>query len=127
MFINDYYGKAAPYVKQYYDLCLRQITPNTHFTIKIDWKSDIYTDRFTDDGLTLMLNALAAVGRSTHEYKRVRRIAAQMYYLNICRNMAKATLDGTRSQLTDIVTYDPTIVTERGRTLENQLRIISYD
>lgn len=127
MFINDYYGRASSYVNQYYDLCLRQISPETHFTIKLDWKSAIYNDKFIVESMALMEKALAVLDNNSEEYNRTRRIAAQVYYLNVCRNRVKSRSDGTRRKLKEIIAADSTIVVERGRTLENQLRILDYD
>ena len=127
VFINDYYGAAAPYVKQYYDLCNAQITNNTHFTIHVDGKSDLYSDRFVKEGMALMSKALAVVDKDGEEYLRVRRIAAQVYYLKACRNKVKSLADDACRQLTDIIANDPTIVAERGRKLEKMLKVLGYE
>ena len=61
VFINAYYGKAASQVFQYYQLCQRQVTPDRHFSVKLDWKSPIFTDPFIVEGQSVLKKATAAV------------------------------------------------------------------
>lgn len=125
-FINDYYGSAAPYVKEYYDLCQKQITADTHFTIKIDWKSNLYDDAFIAASTQLLQKAITATAGKPEENKRVRRIAAQVYYLKLRRNTTKSMADGTLKQLQSIIKNDHTIIAEHGITLETMLKNHTY-
>ena len=125
-FINDYYGSAAPYIKKYYELCQKQITADTHFTIKVDWKSNLYDDTFIASSMQLLQEAIAATTSNTEENKRVLRIAAQVFYLKLRRNMTKSISDGTLQQLKTIIKYDRTIVSEHGITLEEMLKKDNY-
>lgn len=126
LFINDYYGEAAPYVKQYYDLCKKQISDKTHFTIKIDCNSNIYSDSFITKGSNLMQKALQSVKSETEEQKRTQRIVAQLYYLKLRKNMFKSSTDGTLEQLESILKDDHTIIAEFGITLESILKDHKY-
>ena len=126
MFINDYYGKAAPYIKQYYDLCKRQINANTHFTIKIDWNANLYSDKFISDADSILKRALTAVAENSNEYRRTQRIAAQLYYLKLRRNAPKSAQDGTINKLKKIVGKDKTVMAELGYTLEQLLEDMKY-
>jgi hypothetical protein len=126
LFINDYYGKAAPFVKQYYDLCRIQVTDNTHFTIKLDWNSNLYSDSFVTKSFNLIQKALASVKDNTEEYKRIQHVAAQLYYLKFRRNMAKSATDGTLQKLKTIIANDHTILAEFGLTLEDLLKTHHY-
>ena len=126
LFINDYYGKAAPFVKQYYDLCRKQISDNTHFTIKIDSQSNLFSDPFMAKGTELMEKAMDSVKDNTEGLKRTQRIAAQLYYLKLQRNMVKSMTDGTLQKLKSILRDDHTLVSEHGMTLENMLKKHNY-
>ena len=122
LFINDYYGEAAPYIKRYYDLCLQQISKDKHFTIKINSNADLYSDAFIHHGAELIQRALTAVANNPTELKRTQRIAAQLYYLKTQRNFVKSATDATLIKLKSIIGNDYTIVAEHGVTLEKQLK-----
>jgi hypothetical protein len=126
IFITDYYGKAAPYVKQYYDLCKMQVSNNTHFTIKIDWNSNLYSNQFVDKGAKLINQALKASAGNTDEHKRIQRVAAQLYYLKLRRNTAKSLIDGTRQNLQTIIKNDRTIIAEHGLTFDDLLKDLQH-
>ena len=126
IFLNDYYGKAAPFVKQYYDLCKKQITADTHFTITINSNSTLYSASFITQGMNLIQKALANVRENTEEYKHTQRIAAQLYYLRLQRNTVKSMTDGTTEQLRSILKADSTILSEQGKTLEAILKEHHY-
>lgn len=126
LFINDYYGSAAPYVKQYYDLCKKQISADTHFTIKIDANSSLYSDSFIVQGQTIIQKALASVRENTEEYRRTQRVAAQLYYLSLQRNTVKSSVDGTIQQMQLILKDNPTMMSEQGTTLEEILKKHNY-
>ena len=119
LFINDYYGKAAPLVRQYYGLCTKQVTADTHFNLRMDCHSGIYSDAFISQGIDLIQQAMARVGDNSEELKRTKRLAAQLYYLKWQRNRIKSSLDGTLRQLQSILKDDPTIIAEHGKTLDD--------
>lgn len=126
LFINDYYGTAAPYIKQYYDLCQEQVTADTHFTIKIDGKSNLYDDTFIASSEQLMEEAITATEDYPEENKRVLRVAAQIYYLKLISNMEESISDGTLQQLKSIIKNDYTIIAEHGISLEKMLKDHTY-
>lgn len=126
IFIDGYYGAAAPHIKKYYDLCKRQIRRDTHFTITIDGNHPLYTDQFIAEAAPLMQQALAATGKAADEQRRVRRIAAQTYYLKLSRSPSKSVADGTVGKLKDIVATDPTVMAELGLTLDQMLNKLKY-
>lgn len=122
LFIRDYYGKGAPHIRQYYDLCRKQVTADTHFTLRMDCHSDIYSDTFISQGIDLIQKALTRTADNAEEQKRTRRIAAQMYYLKWQKNTVKSSLDGILRQLQSILKDDPTIVAEHGKTLDDIIK-----
>ena len=126
LFIKDYYGKSAPYIQQYYDLCNKQVTNNTHFTIKIDWNSKLYSDKFVNDGMSLMKQAINASSKNAQTLKRTKRVAAQLLYIKLRRNTRTSATDGTLKQFREILKEDETLVSEHNYKLENLLKDIGY-
>lgn len=111
-FINDYYGKAAPYVRQYYDQCQKLITPESHFTVGIEHDNKLYTNRFISDSAKLLEKALKAC-RDDETRRRTNRLAAQIYYLQLRRLSTRALTNSARQKLRGIVETDSTIYRER--------------
>lgn len=125
-FIESYYGKAASDVKNYYDLCQQQVTSGTHFTIKIDWKSPIYSDRFITSGLKQMTHALSVSNNQKDIQKRIKRLSAQLYYLKLKRNSVASATDGSIKTFKEIIQNDRTIIHENGLTLEKLMEDLKY-
>lgn len=126
VFINAYYGKAASQVYQYYQLCQRQVTPDRHFSVKLDWKSPIFTDPFIVEGQSVLKKATAAVAGDADMRKRVDRLSAQLLYLKFRRSPAVSSADGTLKELRQIVKSDSTVLAEFGYTIDKMLKDTGY-
>lgn len=111
MFIKDYYGKSAPYVQKYYDLCKKQITDNCHFTIDITWENSLYSDDFISKAGKLLRKAASKASGDSLLSKRVSRLDAQIQYLIARRNTKNGRFKALKilKQITD---SDPTIFRE---------------
>ena len=125
LFINDYYGKAAPYVRKYYDLCRRQVTPDSHFSVYIESDTKLYTDKFLADADKLLKKALKA-SSDQETLKRTGRLAAQIYYMQLRRQTARSLTNGTANKLKDIINSDSTIVKEINGSFEKLLNDLTY-
>lgn len=125
LFIRDYYGKSAPYIQQYYELCQSQVTPTTHFGVYANWSSDLYSSLFLASGQKLVDKALAMSGDAETQ-RRVKRIGAQLHYLKLRQNTMRSAADGTLRQFKDIIKNDSTIIREFGYTLDKLLNDLSY-
>ena len=125
LFINDYYGKAAPYVQQYYDLCRHQVTAYTHFTVSMEWDTKLYDDRFISDAGKLLKKAVAAC-RDKETLRRTNRLAAQVYYMQLRRQTARSLTNGTSDKLKRIFSSDSTLVREYGPSLDELIDDLSY-
>lgn len=126
IFINAYYGKAASQVYQYYQLCQRQVTPDRHFSIKLDCKSPIFSDQFIVEGQSVLKEATAAVAGDADMRKRVDRLSAQLLYLKFRRNPTISAADGSLKELRQIVKSDSTILAEFGYTIDRMLKDTGY-
>lgn len=118
VFIDDYYGNAAPYVKAYYDLCRHQIKSDTHFTVKIECDTELYDDQFLNTATRLLEDATRACG-DDETRRRTNRLAAQIYYLQLKRHTTRAILDGTARKLLNIADSDSTIVGEHKGSIQD--------
>jgi len=125
LFINDYYGKAAPYVRKYYDLCKRLVTDETHFTVSIEWNTDLYNDQFITDAAKLLKKAVAA-SHDEETLRRTNRLAAQIYYLQLRRQTARSLMNGTGIKLREIIKSDSTIVREHNGSVDKLLQDLTY-
>jgi hypothetical protein len=125
LFINDYYGNAAPYVRQYYDLCRRQVTDDVHFTVSIEWDTKLYDDRFIIDATKLLKKAVAA-SRDEETLRRTNRLAAQLLYLQLRWHPARSLVNGTSNKLREIIKADSTIVREHNGDIDKLIHDLSY-
>lgn len=124
-FITHYYGKGANQIWEYYQLNNNQIDKDTHFTIKVDWNSNLYDDKFIEKGLHFTNEALLSANDKSIE-KRINRIKAQLLYLRLKRNPAASYVNGTFSQLQDIIKQDDTFIREPRYTFEQMMKDSGY-
>ena len=99
-FIEDYYGEAAPYVQQYFNLCQSLVKDDTVLGIYIDDKNSLYTDEFVAAAKKLLDDARKAVVSSDEEIRlRVDFVCLQIDYLRMMRSPHEAKEDGTYDRL----------------------------
>lgn len=126
LFIKDYYGKASHYVWKYYQLCKNQVKPNSHFSVTIDWQSEIYGDKFISNSLALMNKAQKAIEKDKVLTERINRLRAQLLYLKLRRNPALSAIDGTLNTFKEIVKADETLIRENNYKLDDLLKDLKY-
>ena len=103
-FINDYYGEAAPYIQQYFDLCHSLIKDDTVMGIYIDDKNPLYTDEFISEGKNILEQAKQAVAEADEQMRyRIDLVALQIDYLRLMRNPEEAKADGTYERFCDFI------------------------
>ena len=98
VFIDGYYGKAAPMVMDYYRLCQSLIKPDLHFGIYIRENHPIYSDEFVEKAFALLDKALQTA-EDEETKNRVERVRMQPLYLYCKRNREKCKLDGNWDEL----------------------------
>ena len=98
VFIDGYYGKAAPMVMDYYRLCQSLIKPDLHFGIYIRENHPIYSDEFVEKAFALLDNALQTA-EDEETKNRVERVRMQPLYLYCKRNREKCKQDGNWEEL----------------------------
>ena len=98
VFIDGYYGKAAPMVMDYYRLCQSPVKPDLHFGIYIRENHPIYSDEFVEKAFALLDNALQTA-EDEETRNRVERVRMQPLYLYCKRNREKCKQDGNWKEL----------------------------
>ena len=98
VFIDGYYGKAAPMVMDYYRLCQSLVKPDLHFGIYIRENHPIYSDEFVEKAFALLDNALQTA-EDEETRNRVERVRMQPLYLYCKRNRVKCKQDGNWDEL----------------------------
>ena len=95
-FIEDYYGEAAPYIQQYFNLCQSLVKDETVMGIYIDDKNPLYTDEFVADAQKILDKARQAVASADEESRlRVELVCLQIDYMRLMRTPIEAKKDGT--------------------------------
>ena len=98
IFVKGYYGKAAPYVKEYYDLCQSLVKPDLHYGIYIRENHEIYSDEFTQKAFDILSEAMK-LAENDEIRERVDRVRMQPLYLHCVRHKAESLKDGTWDDL----------------------------
>lgn len=103
-FITDYYGDAASYIQQYFDLCHSLIKDDTVMGIYIDENNALYTDEFVAEADSLLKQAKQAVAECDEDIRfRVDLVGLQIDYLRLLRTPQEAAADGTRDRVFEFV------------------------
>lgn len=103
-FINDYYGSAATFIQQYFDLCHSLIKDDTVMGIYIDEHNPLYTNEFVIEANNLLTQAKEAVAKCDDDMRlRVDMVGLQIDYLRMMRTPKEAIADGTRDRVFDFV------------------------
>ena len=98
IFIDGYYGKAAPRIMDYYRLCQSLVKPDVHYGIYIRENHEIYSDEFTQKAFAILQEALDAA-ENDEIRERVDRVRMQPLYLQCMRHKAESYKDGTWADL----------------------------
>ena len=98
-FITDYYGKAATYVLQYYDLCQRLQTGKWHLKQSTPEVLGNYPDSFVKQGKTLLNRAKKVAGKDTLLARRIDLLRLQILMLQTQKNPARSLMDGTQKEM----------------------------
>ena len=103
-FIGGYYGAAAPYVREYFDLCHKQLKDDTVLDIYYVENHPIFSEEFLKRANELVDKACQAVENESDELKyRVDLVRLQMKYLHLVRKPHEALKDGTYDYFVDFI------------------------
>ena len=98
IFIDGFYGKAAPHIMDYYRLCQSLVKPDIHYGIYIRENHEIYSDDFTKKAFAILKEALQAA-ENDEIRERVDRVRMQPLYLQCMRHKEESKKDGTWEDL----------------------------
>ncbi|MBQ7527026.1 MAG: DUF4838 domain-containing protein [Bacteroidaceae bacterium] len=102
IFVKGYYGKAAPYIKEYYDLCQSLVKPDIHYGIYIRENHEIYSDDFILKAFAILDKAKAAA-ETEWLREQVDRVRMQPLYLYCMRHKAASLQDGNWEELKQLM------------------------
>ena len=102
IFVKGYYGKAAPYIKEYYDLCQSLVKPDIHYGIYIRENHEIYSDNFILKAFAILDKAKAAA-ETEWLREQVDRVRMQPLYLYCMRHKAASLQDGNWDELKQLM------------------------
>ena len=102
IFIDGYYGKAAPMVLDYYRLCQSLVRPDVHFGIYIRENHEIYNDDFIRKAFAL-LDQARQNAENEEIANRVERVRMQPLYLYCKRHRDKSKQDGKWDELRSLM------------------------
>lgn len=103
-FIGGYYGAAAPYVREYFDLCHKQLKDDMVLDIYYVENHPIFSEEFLKRANELVNKACQAVENESDELKyRVDLVRLQMKYLHLVREPHEALEDGTYDYFVDFI------------------------
>ena len=112
-FISNYYGAAAPYIQQYFDLCHSLIKDDTVMGIYINQHNPLYTDEFVDEAQAILAKAKEAVADDNEQMQlRVDKVVLQIKSLYMMRKPQQAIADGTRDWVFDFIRKHGILVNE---------------
>ena len=98
IFIKGFYGKAAPHIRDYYNLCRSLVKPDIHYGIYIRENHEIYSDAFIQKAFAILDKAKAAA-ETDNIREQVNRVRMQPLYLHCARHTAASLSDGTWGEL----------------------------
>ncbi len=110
-FVYGYYGKAAPSIRKYYDLCQALVKPDTHIGCHIKGTNKIFTEQFISDAEPLIQTAYKQAENEKIK-RRVKMVDLQILYLKFVRNRIKSFTDGTYARLLKIMKEERPYINE---------------
>lgn len=103
-FIRGFYGKAAPKVQAYYDLCQSLVTPDHHYGIYIREQDPLYTDAFVEQGESLLREAMT-LAEEGEIREHTGEVLMQILYLKAMRDRQQSFADGTWDELVTLMRH----------------------
>lgn len=102
-FITAYYGSAAPFIQNYFDLCQSLVKEDTVLGIYIDHNDKLYSDDFVTKASGLLQQAEWAAADDHLTQERVDAVSLQTLYLKLMRNREASMKDGTFAEFKRII------------------------
>jgi hypothetical protein len=96
-FMLGYYGRSGQYIRDYFDLLQRSVTPETHFGIGLDAWDPLFTDELVEESIRLFTKA-KKVADNEKILRRVNLAELPILYLKCKREPVKSREDGTFHQ-----------------------------
>lgn len=125
-FIDGYYGRASSNIWNFYLLTQSIADKDNHFTIYCDYKNKAYSNEYMKKAKTILEHAAKQVVNDSEITKRVNRVLAQIYYLEVMQSPVSSRFNGVLQKLRYIIEKDPTYAKEYRKTLNQALGFRVY-
>ena len=103
IFIKGFYGKAAPRIMDYYQLCQSLVKPDYHFSIFMQEDEEIYNNEEFLNKAFDILDKAKKMAESEVESERVERVLMQPLYLYCMRHKEQSKKDGKLEELLSLM------------------------
>ncbi|MGN6495415.1 MAG: DUF4838 domain-containing protein [Agriterribacter sp.] len=100
-FLTGYYGRSAPFVRQYFDAMHALVTPDVHYTLYSGPADNLFTDKFINEALKLF-EAAKQYADNEDILHRVELASLPVLNLKSLRQPALSLQDGTYETLLKI-------------------------
>lgn len=111
-FITDYYGAAAPYIQQYFDLEQSLATSGHHLYVNTTSADAMYSTAFLTKARSLLSTAASKVKKDATLSDRVESVRAQIYYLDSQQSRSRAASNGSLKGFVKFLQKEKPNVTE---------------
>ncbi len=102
IFIEGFYGNAAPLIMEYYRLCQSMVKPDLHFGIFIREDDKIYNDDFLHQAFNILDEAYQKANDEVYK-QRVERVRMQPLYLYCMQHTEQSKQDGKWGELVSLM------------------------
>ena len=104
-FMNGYYGKAAPYIRQYFDMLHKEVRgKNIHFNCGLGPKSELFSPKIIAESVRLLDRAEKAA-KDDEALDRVRKVRLGIDYVRLMQPIEKKETKGREKEL--LAGWDP--------------------
>lgn len=111
-FISDYYGAAAPYIQQYFELVQGLVTSTHHLYVNTKHDDAMYSTAFLTKARSLLSTAASKVKKDPILSNRVESVRAQIYYLDSQQSPSRAAGNGALKGFAKFLQKEKPNVTE---------------
>lgn len=99
-FLASYYGAAAPYYRQYFDMLHKEVREkNIHFTCGLNTKSELFSPEIISESVRLFDLAEKAVANQPDVLKRVQKARLAIEYVQIAQPIETKEFAGREKEL----------------------------
>lgn len=101
-FMAGYYGAAAPYMRQYFDLIHSHISDNLHMTTFAQYNEQYYTEELSVNALSIFEKAKQSADNDLIR-QRIENEELSIIFLKLLQKPQESKIDGTYKKVNEII------------------------